>query len=385
VRDDALNRLGFFDPLFDFRFRWDSVSDVLFAVDFFELGGEVRCVSLCEFWNRINAGSFQKFGILRSDAANPHQVCVVDEPENVLLGDSCRFGQSLSACAGSCLLEQILDRANASGSELLSISLSNTFDFCNFCHEITPVRLRTREASLAQFDSGTISLVLRIAEIFTSVQGEGTWIGVPSTFVRLSGCNLRCRWCDTPYASWKPEGPNRSVEDLIGELVAFPVDHVVITGGEPMIFDDLEPLAQGLRDAGKTITIETAGTVFRSVACDLMSISPKLANSTPEGDWRDRHENTRHQPAVLRQLISRYDYQLKFVVDPEVGADVLEIEALLAEVGSVDPHRVLLMPEGISSEDLWRRAKLLVPVCIERNWRLTSRMHVDLFGNRRGT
>jgi len=227
--------------------------------------------------------------------------------------------------------------------------------------------------------------VLRIAEIFTSVQGEGSWIGVPSTFVRLSGCNLRCRWCDTPYASWKPEGPTRSVEDLLSELTASAVDHVVITGGEPMIFDDLEPLAKGLRDAGKTITIETAGTVFRSVACDLMSISPKLANSTPDGDWHDRHESTRRQPGVLRQLISRYDYQLKFVVDPEVGTDVLEIEALLAELGAVDPHRVLLMPEGISSEDLWRRAKLLVPICIERNWRLTSRMHVDLFGNRRGT
>lgn len=383
--DDALDRLRFVDPLFNFRFRRNAVRDVLFAVDLFELGREICAVSLGELGHRVHTCGFEQLGILWSDTADAHQVSVVNKPQNVLFWDTGRFGQFLSTCLAGRLFEQTFDGGYARRCELLSVCLSNTFNFRDFCHVITPVRLRTRCASLAQFLSGTIKLVLRIAEIFTSVQGEGSWIGVPSTFVRLSGCNLRCRWCDTPYASWKPEGPNRSVEDLLSELVASPVDHVVITGGEPMIFDDLEPLAQGLRDAGKTITIETAGTVFRTVACDLMSISPKLANSTPEGDWRDRHENTRHQPAVLRQLISRYDYQLKFVVDPEVGADVLEIEALLAEVGSVDPHRVLLMPEGISSEDLWRRAKLLVPVCIERNWRLTSRMHVDLFGNRRGT
>ena len=129
---------------------------------------------------------------------------------------------------------------------------------------------------------------LRIAEIFGSVQGEGIWVGVPSVFVRVSGCNLRCAWCDTPYASWNPEGPTLTVTEVLRRVEEYRINHVVLTGGEPMLFDPIEDLARKLKDRNNTITIETAGTIVRDLPCDLMSISPKLANSTPnaESGWR---------------------------------------------------------------------------------------------------
>ena len=152
---------------------------------------------------------------------------------------------------------------------------------------------------------------LPISETFTSLQGEGKLTGVPSFFVRTSGCNLRCTWCDTPYASWAPEGDTRTLANIVDEAHASGVRHAVLTGGEPMMFEAVEPLAAALRDAGMHITIETAGTIARDVACDLMSLSPKLANSTPKGELRDpdgawatRHEARRLNPDALRSLWS---------------------------------------------------------------------------------
>lgn len=232
---------------------------------------------------------------------------------------------------------------------------------------------------------------LRIADIFTSIQGEGIWAGVPSTFVRVSGCNLRCRWCDTPYASFRPEGPTLNVTDIADQVQAAEVRHVVLTGGEPMQFDPIEELAAILRDSGHTITIETAGTIFRDLPCDLMSISPKLANSTPSDaeagiGWRERHERTRTDRDPLRNLMEAYDCQLKFVVDPESSLDdLLEIESILAELPQVPADRILLMPEGTDRETLQRRERLLVPLCQARGWRLCPRLHIVWFGNTRGT
>ena len=231
---------------------------------------------------------------------------------------------------------------------------------------------------------------LRISEVFESIQGEGLWAGVPSVFVRISGCNMRCVWCDTPYASWAPEGPTVEVEALLDDLLARPVNHMVITGGEPMLFDGVEPLIEGLKTSGKTITVETAGTVFRKLPVDLMSISPKLANSTPPADtpggWAERHEKIRLNLDPLRQLISYYDVQLKFVVEPEKGAgDLEEIESLLDQLPPVLPERVLLMPEGRDIETLNSRMKLLVPEVMKRNWRLCPRLQIDLFGDTKGT
>ncbi len=226
---------------------------------------------------------------------------------------------------------------------------------------------------------------LRIAEVFTSVQGEGVWVGIPSTFVRISGCNLRCVWCDTPYASWNPEGPVMGVDAVLNAVSRRGVQHVVITGGEPMLFDAVVPLAEGLKDRGHVITIETAGTIYRDLPCDLASISPKLAHSTPNDspEWKERHEALRWQPEVVKELITKYSYQLKFVVS-NIG-DLVEIESMLSQVEPVVPQQVLLMPEGTDSSALQIGARKLVDECIRRNWRLSPRWHIDLFGNTKGT
>jgi 7-carboxy-7-deazaguanine synthase len=232
---------------------------------------------------------------------------------------------------------------------------------------------------------------MRISEIFYSVQGEGTLTGVPSVFIRTSGCNLRCTWCDTPYASWSPEGPEMTLESILAEVSKHPTRHVVVTGGEPMIAKGIRELITMLQAQRKHVTIETAGTVSPGgLRVDLASLSPKLANSTPGEDkagagWVQRHEQTRLQPAVLREwLETALDYQLKFVISSE--ADLIEARAVVASIGiPVPPEKVLLMPEGISLEAMRSRYPLLVKACLTHGYRLSPRLHIELFGNKRGT
>lgn len=153
-----------------------------------------------------------------------------------------------------------------------------------------------------------------------------------------------------------------------------------------MLFGPVVGLAAACRDLGKSITIETAGTVFRELACDLMSISPKLRNSTPdEPEWRDRHDGARLDFDVLQRLVDGYPYQLKFVVGEEVEGDVEEIEVILATLRGVEAERVLLMPEGRDRDALHRRMSRLVEPAMARGWRICPRLQIDLFGDTRGT
>lgn len=226
---------------------------------------------------------------------------------------------------------------------------------------------------------------MKIAEVFYSVQGEGLLLGTPSVFLRASGCNLRCVWCDTPYASWEPEGEERSVAALLADIAAYPTRHVVITGGEPMIMPDIVELSEQLHRGGYHITIETAGTVFQPVACDLMSISPKLSNSTPYGReggrWVHQHERLRLQPDVLRRLMAAYPYQLKFVVAR--AEDLAEIRDLVTRL-EADPARVLLMPEARDRETLRQRGRWLVELCKQHGFRYCPRLQIELWDDRRG-
>jgi 7-carboxy-7-deazaguanine synthase len=224
---------------------------------------------------------------------------------------------------------------------------------------------------------------MRIAEIFHSLQGEGLLVGVPSAFVRTTGCNLRCQWCDSPYTSWEPVGESMSVGDILARVAAFRCRHVVVTGGEPLLPAEVVPLCAALRRAGHHVTIETAGTVFRPVECDLVSLSPKLANSTPEGRFALRHESLRLQPEVIRQLLDLAEYQVKFVIDrPEDIGEVLDLLALLP---AIPPDRVLLMPQGLTREDLDQRSPWLAELCKRHGFRFCPRLHIELYGNRRGT
>jgi len=219
-----------------------------------------------------------------------------------------------------------------------------------------------------------------ISEIFHSLQGEGSLTGVPSVFVRTSGCNLRCSWCDTPYTSWQPEGQQLSLDQILEQVAGYRARHAVVTGGEPMIAPEIVPLTERLRARGLHVTIETAGTVFAPVACDLMSISPKLANSTPAGSWAAQHERLRFQPDVLCRLMETYDYQLKFVVAQQDDLD--EIQRILDQLPS-DPAKVILMPEGTDPAVLRERGAWLAEIAKREGFRFSPRLHIELWGNRR--
>lgn len=226
---------------------------------------------------------------------------------------------------------------------------------------------------------------MKISEVFATIQGEGLLAGVPSLFIRTSGCNLRCRWCDTPYTSWSPEGADWPLDRLLDWTAAYPsYRHVVLTGGEPMIQPELPALTRELRARGLHITIETAGAIDAPVACDLMSISPKLANSTPwhrDPQWAGRHERDRINAAVLARLTGDYEYQLKFVVESE--PDLGEIQTL-ARTLKAPPERVLLMPEGVDEPVLRERSRWLVELCKQHGYRFCPRLHIALWGARRG-
>jgi 7-carboxy-7-deazaguanine synthase len=240
---------------------------------------------------------------------------------------------------------------------------------------------------------------MQISEIYSSRQGEGRLTGTPSVFVRTSGCNLRCDFCDTPFASWSPEGVARSVEDVVRQVCFLakqefePIRHVVLTGGEPMLPREIEALTARLRNLNFHITIETAGTILRDLACDLMSISPKFANSTPSaaraGAWRAKHESSRYRPDVVRQLMDQYDYQLKFVVDqPSDLHEILEFLTTACPNWQQQPEligRVMLMPQGIDMDSLREKERWLQLLCEEHGFSLCPRKHIEWYGNRRGT
>ena len=229
---------------------------------------------------------------------------------------------------------------------------------------------------------------MKVSEIFHSVQGEGKLVGVPSVFVRASGCNLRCTWCDTPYASWNPEGEALTVAEIVAKVTAYRCRHVVVTGGEPMIMPDIVELCAALRAADLHITIETAATVYHAVEVDLASMSPKLSNSTPHeregGRFAVAHEKQRLNFAVMQQFIDgSSDFQLKFVVSTE--EDLLEIDEVLAKLTGWQPSDVLLMPEGTDQGVLESRAGWIAEVCKRTGYRYCPRLHVALYGNTRGT
>lgn len=222
-----------------------------------------------------------------------------------------------------------------------------------------------------------------ISETFTSIQGEGILAGVPSHFIRTSGCNLRCTWCDTPYSSWRPEGERRPVQDLVDAAVASGVRHVVVTGGEPLLQREIGALTEGLVARGLHVTVETAGTVDPAFRCDLLSLSPKTSNSDPPEPQREQHQLRRLDLGPTVRLLERFpEHQLKFVV--EGAEDLDEILELLGDLGNPDPHRVLLMAQGRSAEEVADRAPSIAALCLEHGFRYTPRLQLDLFGGGRG-
>jgi 7-carboxy-7-deazaguanine synthase len=228
---------------------------------------------------------------------------------------------------------------------------------------------------------------VRISEIFYSIQGEGRLCGIPSVFIRTSGCNLRCVWCDTPYTSWRPEGKSWSISKIVSEVKKYRSRYIVITGGEPLLAPEIGALTGELKRDGSHITIETAATIFKPLAGDLISLSPKLANSTPwkreNGKFAQLHEERRLNFTVIQKYLDGYDYQIKFVVERKEDFD--EIRHVLDNLKNVDPARVLIMAQGTRKKQLSEKAKWIVELCKENGYGFTPRLQIELFGNRRGT
>jgi len=253
-----------------------------------------------------------------------------------------------------------------------------------------------------------------VNEIFYSLQGEGFLAGVPCVFIRLAACPLRCRWCDTKYAWDESAGQDYNIAEIVQTVVKWPCRFVVITGGEPMINPNLSQLAQRLKAAGKHITIETAGIAFvPDMPCDLMSISPKLSNSTPSTEDRSqkhalsvaegteirslaptpvvgagspengRQKFLRPDIDVLQKLIDNYNYQLKFVVDVE--ADLAEIEQTIKTIGKVDVEKVMLMPQAATRDELLAKSPMVADLCKRNGFAFSQRLQVLLWNNQRGT
>lgn len=175
------------------------------------------------------------------------------------------------------------------------------------------------------------------------------------------------------------------IEEVEEQIRGFGCSHVVVTGGEPLLQEDLDQLCRSIRD--KHVTIETNATVYRDVDVDLVSVSPKLSNSAPpeDDDWHGIHEEKRLDFDVIEDWISdnSTDYQLKFVVSDE--EDLSEIEEILESVEGYDDERVLLMPEGTDRDTLRKRGSWLSEVCMERGYRYSPRLHIHLYGNERRT
>ena len=231
---------------------------------------------------------------------------------------------------------------------------------------------------------------MRIIEIYQSKQGEGLWTGTHSVFVRTLGCLLRCRHCDTPYAQSGEQdeggGADLSPDEIVGRAFLLDSPHIVITGGEPMLSQEIGELTRLMKEYEYLVTIETSGVVDADVHCDLMSISPKLSNSTPidaPPERREWHEKHRDRPNVVRSMISRYSYQLKFVVD--VPEDLVEIKGYLEQFPDVQPRRVYLMSQAVDADTMRTKAEWIIPFCDDHGFHYCPRMQLVWYGNQRGT
>ena len=240
-----------------------------------------------------------------------------------------------------------------------------------------------------------------LGETYTCLQGEGKYIGIPHILIRVTGCRLRCQFsesfCDTPYASWKPEKGKYTLNDIVKFYEDNPhIKYTMITGGGPTIHAELlKELCRIGKYYRHTITIETEGSEFVQTCGDLISLSPKLSNSTPRpGTWmpftnrevtekdKEQHEKWRCNYEAMEQLIDNHlDYQLKPVISDE--KDLVEVKELQKILG-VPNNKVWLMPEGLVEEELNKRRRWLMELCTEQGYNFTDRLHIIAYGDKRG-
>lgn len=254
-----------------------------------------------------------------------------------------------------------------------------------------------------------------IIDLFASIQGEGCRAGIPSIFIRTSGCNLRCVFgnsiCDTPYSSYKAEGSKYTWDNVVNMIIDNPqISDIVITGGEPLmrklgLIDMLNYISEKIDISCMNITVETNGT-FSPIqpeeegagwTIDLYSVSPKLSTAVakvdqkvtlPDGtevvfdkDKVDSLNKTRKNIPVLKEFVDAFGYQFKFVYSGP--ASYQEILKYVEELG-VEPQNVMLMPEGMTEEVLQKHRKEAADICIHEGWNYTDRLHITIWGDKRG-
>ncbi|RQG89430.1 7-carboxy-7-deazaguanine synthase QueE [Natrarchaeobius chitinivorans] len=233
---------------------------------------------------------------------------------------------------------------------------------------------------------------LPINELFVSLQGEGKLAGIPSVFVRTSGCNLRCWFCDSYHTSWEPTHARLDLEEIVAEIESYDADHVVLTGGEPLLYEASVKLLADLDELGYHTTVETNGTIYRDAPIDLVSISPKLESSTPTpersptdvGEWEQRHEADRIDLDSLSRLVEDAAFQLKFVVTGEEDLpEILDVLEALRDAtdATVRDEDVLLMPEGATRTRLAETRTRVADLAMTYGFRYTPRLHVDLWND----
>ncbi|MBC5825647.1 MAG: 7-carboxy-7-deazaguanine synthase QueE [Candidatus Eremiobacteraeota bacterium] len=227
----------------------------------------------------------------------------------------------------------------------------------------------------------TPAAALSVNEVFSSIQGEGTFIGAPTAFIRLAGCPLRCAWCDTAYALGADTGTEREVDDLIAAVGAF--RRVVITGGEPLV-QDIGALVDGLAH-GRHVTVETSGTIFADLPrVSLFSISPKVGSS-----------GYRPKPLILRKYCASAAgrMQLKFVIGGDL--DLAEALACVQEISDALAvgTPIILQPESGKAGNGERYGSFLrdltEAVVADAGWRpfevrVLPQLHYVLWGGQAG-
>lgn len=231
--------------------------------------------------------------------------------------------------------------------------------------------------------------------LFYTLQGEGKRVGHPCTFIRTNLCNLRCSWqnrdgsitrCDTPHTSFEPNGTKVSIDKILEYVLLQPSYEVVVSGGEPYFQKSVVDLFEELHRAGRFVTVETNGTIYREAPVDFISISPKLKSSSACPINGKKHDNNRINYGALAQFISNHNYQFKFVINEE--SEIIEIEEIRSELkkrtGIDISDKIYLMPQGISEEQFKEKNEWLFEVCKRKNWKYTPRYHIHVYGARKG-
>jgi organic radical activating enzyme len=228
------------------------------------------------------------------------------------------------------------------------------------------------------------SAVLKVNELFTSIQGEGPSAGEPALFLRLALCNLHCSWCDTRYTwdfsryDYQTEVTPLRIEEVAHRIRAAGVRRLVITGGEPLLQQTPLLGLLPLLDTIRVIEVETNGTVEPNPALaarvDAWNVSPKLEHSG--NPW-----GRRWRPAVLLAFRDTVRADLKFVIQ-EVS-DLTEVATLVSELGW-PRERVLLMAQGSTRTEYEPRARAVQELCRDHGFRFSPRLHVLLWNGQRG-